>query len=98
MLLLLLTQSLLMTLVHILLLTLMLIKQLIQIPLCGSGGSGDTVTEASADDIAPAGSDGSNSIDTDTIPGSVGADPYHVQQFIGVIHGSQRFLAKVCKC
>ena len=62
------------------------------------GRSGDTVTEALADDIAPAGSDGSNSIDTDTIPGSVGADPSHLEQFIGGIHGSQPFLAKVCKC
>ena len=66
------------------------------IRLFGSDGSDDTVTEASADGIAPAGSDGSNSIDTDTIYGSVGADPYHVEQFIGILNGVQRFIAKVC--
>ena len=66
------------------------------IRLFGSDGSDDTVTEASADGIAPAGSDGSNSIDTNTIPGSVGADPYHVEQLIGILNGVQRFLAKVC--
>ena len=60
------------------------------IRLFGSDGSDDTVTEASADGIAPAGSDGSNSIDTDTIPGSVGADPYHVEQFIGILNGVQK--------
>ena len=57
----------------------------------------DNVTEASADGIAPAGSDGSNIIDADTIPGSVPVDPYHVVTIVthvgcecgSVLHVSQ---------